>query len=743
MDLARTDPSLPTLLEGTPTAEGRAEGVVQRVVEPGSTCRGANCPAGTLTWTATILRMTPAAGGPIEGRGTLSFQGPAGTCIGTWYARATPVADLEILLRLSIEPPGPIDQLRALTDSSGVAQTTFELTPGTPARWWVSIRGAQLRSNRQRVERELVLPAEIELRLGGRLIETAGTDDDGVASFEFLPPEDAPQGRSTHKVEVFARHGDATGSLTTQATLERGLQEIIAAIEPIESPQPVGSTVTVKGRVYAVAVGLFLDPVDAHVTINTVGKETRASTDASGFFSVPVEISSDAFDARFPDSQDRRWEALTVTATPTNRDRYRPGSGSVRFVLVRQGELSVTVLTDRAIYDPDALDDPVVVSGQVLARGTPIAATVQLTYDGGPLAVVESGADGRFLHRFSPAASNRGEPPGSEHTLAAVAQRTGYITSRRALAVLVAADKRAACETGQALVLHTTGRSTVSRRTAGDMPSYTDLVVQGKIVPGALIETTSSTAALGFDVGEGTGVTVVIGAGTRVEVARYCREASGRVRIGLVVDKPGNIVIDRRVFYGGAPSYEIQVVTPTVAISDLKTRYFVHVEEDGTTTVAVLDGSVTVMRPEGGGETDVLAGEQITIRAGDTPDRSRVLALHGQVDPRLVEAIDAASGAMSGEAPGAPDDAARLAELQEIERAVMTDGRWVLVRTETGAYVITVEQLEDHATLKVETGAIRPEERADLVQRVMRESREAFQELIQPEIEALQARLNR
>ncbi|HYO45702.1 MAG TPA: hypothetical protein VEY33_03330 [Gemmatimonadota bacterium] len=502
VDLARTDPSLATMLEGTPTAEGWAEGVVRRVVEPGSTCRGADCPAGTLTWTASIVRMTPAAGGPIEGRGTLSFQGPAGTCTGTWSARATPVADLEILLRLSIEPPGPTDELRALTDPTGVVQTTFELTSGKPAQWWVSVRGARQRSDGRQLDRKLVLPAEIELRLAGRLVGTAGTDRDGVASFEFLPPEDAPQGRSTHKVEVFARHGEATGSLTTQATLERGLQEIVVAIEPIESPQPVGATVTVEGRVHAVASGLFLDPVEADITINTVGRETRTSTDARGLFSVPVEISSDAFDARFSDSQDRRWESVEVTARPTDRDRYRPGYGSVRFVLARQGELSVTVLTDRAIYYPDALDEQVVVSGQVLARGAPIAATVQLTYDEGPLATVEAGADGRFLYRFSPAASNPGEPSGTEHTLVAVAHRTGYLTSRRALAVLVAGDRDAACETGQAWVLQTTGRSTVTRRTATGGTSYADLVERGKVLPGTLIETTSSTAALGFEVGE-------------------------------------------------------------------------------------------------------------------------------------------------------------------------------------------------------------------------------------------------
>ncbi|HJU86778.1 MAG TPA: hypothetical protein VJ788_05370, partial [Gemmatimonadota bacterium] len=276
--------------------------------------------------------------------------------------------------------------------------------------------------------------------------------------------------------------------------------------------------------------------------------------------------------------------------------------------------------------------------------------------------------------------------------------------------------------------------------TAPGVMGNADLTEGGKILPGTQIETTSSTVTLGFEVGEGTGVTVVVGAGTRVEVARYCREASGRVRIGLFVDKPGNVVVDRWTRGAPAPAtYEVRILTPTVAISDLKTRYFVNVDEDGTTTVAVLDGSVSLARPEGGAGTDLTAGEQITIRAGETPGRASAIALRGQVDPRLMEPIG--GGEMAGGSPAAPDDAGRLARLRELERAVMIDGRWVLVRTGAGAFGIAIEQLEAYATLAVETGTIRPEERADLIQRRMRESRQAFRELVQPEIEALEARL--
>jgi hypothetical protein len=210
-----------------------------------------------------------------------------------------------------------------------------------------------------------------------------------------------------------------------------------------------------------------------------------------------------------------------------------------------------------------------------------------------------------------------------------------------------------------------------------------------------------------------------------------------------VVDKPGNIVIDRKVSAGASPDYRIEVVTPTVAIADLRTRYFVDVEEDGATTVAVLDGSVSVARPEGGAGIEVMAGEQITVHVGEIPERSRVLALQGQVDPRLVDVIDAAQGAMAGGSPAPPGVAGRLARLREIERAVLIDGDWVLVRTGSGAFVITVEQLEAYVTLQVEAGAIRPEERVELVQRLLHESREVFQELIQPEIEALEARAGR
>ena len=738
VELRRSDPSLAVFMEGAPGADGRASGTM-RVLEPG--CQGAGCAAGTLTWDAKVISWGPSAGDPLAGSGTLTFQGPAGTCAGAWTADGPGLADVEILLRLSAQPPGSIDDLRALSDPSGVVQSTFDLPYGEPEEWWVSIRGARRRGDGRIVERGLVLPAEVELKLGGRLIGTATTDGNGVASFDFLPPEDAPRGRSSHRIEVFARRGEATGSLLGSATVVRGLQDIVVALEPIESPQPVGATVTVKGRVLSVASGLFLDPVEADLTINAVGRQVPARTDSNGFFSTRFELSSDAFDARFADSENERWEGLSVTATPADRDRYRESQSNVRFVLVRKGALSATILTDRAIYFPD--DDEVAVTGRVMAGGNPVEAAVDLTYDGQPLAVVESGADGRFFHRFSAASRNPGERPGAEHALVAVAQRVGYLRSGRATAVLVAGDRSAACETGQARILKTTGRSRFWRPGGSGEMRYADLVEGGKLLPGTMIETTSSTAALGFDVGGGTGVTVVVGAGTRLEVARYCREGSGRVRIGLVVDKPGNIVIDRKVSAGASPDYRIEVVTPTVAIADLRTRYFVDVEEDGATTVAVLDGSVSVARPEGGAGIEVMAGEQITVHAGEPPERSRVLALQGQVDPRLVDVIDAAQGAMDGGAPAPPGVAGRLARLREIERAVLIDGDWVLVRTGSGAFVITVEQLKAYVTLQVEAGAIRPEERVELVQRLLHESREVFQELIQPEIEALEARAGR
>jgi hypothetical protein len=736
VELRRSDPSLAVFMEGAPGTDGRASGTM-RVLEPG--CQGAGCAAGTLTWDAKAVSWGPSAGDPLAGSGTLTFQGPAGTCAGAWTADGPGLADVEILLRLSAQPPGSIDDLRALSDPTGVVQSTFDLPYGEPEEWWVSIRGARRRGDGRIVERGLVLPAEVELKLGGRLIGTATTDGNGTASFDFLPPEDAPRGRSSHRIEVFARHGEAAGSLLASATVVRGLQDIVVAVEPIESPQPVGAWVTVKGRVLSVVSGLFLDPVEADLTIDAVGRQVPARTDANGFFSARFELSSDAFDARFADSENERWEGLRVSATPIDRDRYRESQGNVRFVLVRKGALSATILTDRAIYFPD--DDEVAVTGRVTAGGNPVEATVDLTYDGQQLAVVESGADGRFFHRFSAASRNPGERPGAEHALVAVAHRVGYLRSGRAAAFLVAGDRSAACETGEARILKTTGRSRFWRSSASGEMRYADLVEGGTLLPGTMIETTSSTAALGFDVGGGTGVTVVVGAGTRLEVARYCREATGRVRIGLVVDKPGNIVIDRKVSAGASPDYRIEVVTPAVAISDLRTRYFVNVEEDGTTTVAVVDGIVSVMLPEGGAATEVIAGQRITVRVGETPERARVLALLGQVDPRLVETIGAASGALTGGAVALPNDAGRLARLREIERAVVIEGRWILVRTGTGFFMITIEQLEDYARMRVEIGAIRAEERARLVLRLMRQSREAFEALIRPEMDALQARL--
>jgi hypothetical protein len=91
-----------------------------------------------------------------------------------------------------------------------------------------------------------------------------------------------------------------------------------------------------------------------------------------------------------------------------------------------------------------------------------------------------------------------------------------------------------------------------------------------------------------------------------------------------------------------------------------------------------------------------------------------------------------------GEGPAATEPS-RLATLREIERAVMIDGTGILIRKPAGLSLISTLQLEDYATMQVETGAIRFEERAALIERFVRESREAFQQLIQPEIDELAA----
>ena len=46
-----------------------------------------------------MVSWSIAAGGPVAGGGTLTFQGPAGTCAGTWASAAgSALADVDVVL---------------------------------------------------------------------------------------------------------------------------------------------------------------------------------------------------------------------------------------------------------------------------------------------------------------------------------------------------------------------------------------------------------------------------------------------------------------------------------------------------------------------------------------------------------------------------------------------------------------------------------------------------------------------
>ena len=83
------------------------------------------------------------------------------------------------------------------------------------------------------------------------------------------------------------------------------------------------------------------------------------------------------------------------------------------------------------------------------------------------------------------------------------------------------------------------------------------------------------------------------------------------------------------------------------------------------------------------------------------------------------------------------DSESELALLRQIERSVMTDKTGILVATPYGAMLVSDEQLNDHVTLQVLTGRITTGEAAALVQRMVRESREAFERVIRPQIDQL------
>ena len=587
------------------------------------------CRPGTLRWTTQVIPVATGTWnkpGVIHARGTLDFQGPVGSCTGRWEAGTPEAADLELWMFVEDEEPDP----SWWGKEEGKLQAGYF---GYPAKLWVAVREKR-KTLRPHFADPSVSGAEVRLRYDGLEVGLAETDAAGIAVFEFPLPEDTPQGRSTHTLEVSAVRGAVRGSHQTAWQVQRGLQGIQVLVDPIEGTRPLGSTVTLSGRVFSVASGIFHDPVRARIVVGGQSKIPGAgegSTDDRGYFTLPVKLADD-----IPGHE--RGTCLDVVAEPADADRYQRGEACAKIKISEHGRLEATILADKSLYEVSPAADPfadtVVISGRVTANpegrygvytptwaAEPKAALVVLKIDDRELASVVADGSGAYRYSFSPASVIPDDRPGAVHRVTAVAHTEGFMESYEGTVFLTAAERGASCAPGEVTVLEARGVSSVEH---GGHYGY---VHDGtRISQGGGIGTGTSTVTLAFALGGGAGVRVVVGIDTKLKIERYCQEASGRVQMRLVVDKPGNIVIDRSSD-GASPNYEIEVVTPVMRISDLKTRYFVHVEPDGTTTVAVLDGSVSVSRPEGGDETDVIAGEQITIHAGETPERSRMLPL--------------------------------------------------------------------------------------------------------------------
>jgi hypothetical protein len=479
-----------------------------------------------------------------------------------------------------------------------------------------------------------VAGAQTQLYFNDVLVATSETDQNrGEVIFELNLPDNLPKGKSQHvlKAQVQKNNGPPVVEIAA-VEIARELSTIAVSLDPVSGEFLPGDAVRVTGRVWSLQNGLFMDPVKANIIAydsaeTNIGIPFRASTDDSGFFHVSPIVSMK--------QQLRVDEAvfIVVEASPTDRNKYEDGRVSFRVKTKTKGQLQVTAMTDKVVYDQG---DSAVISGDVNADGKPIAGNVSIALSTGSRATTASGSSGQFSITMPLAPAGSG-PPGDPimimpytYSASIEAEAKGYSASPTTSAYF--AIQELLCRAGRIAVASVVGNPSAQQI---DNSSVSATVRGGgALVQGLKIQTLGSDkVTLAFDLGNGAYATVALNGGATVEVSRYCQDASGKVTLALKMADPGQVLVNVSRPTGASPNF--QIVTKTAAITSVHTRYVVTVDPAGATHVAALDGMVRVGDPNGANSIDVAAGKVISVQTNQAPNKSRVLPIRGRLDPAL------------------------------------------------------------------------------------------------------------
>lgn len=172
-----------------------------------------------------------------------------------------------------------------------------------------------------------------------------------------------------------------------------------------------------------------------------------------------------------------------------------------------------------------------------------------------------------------------------------------------------------------------------------DKPTLPQRVGAGTLLTGGMSLRTDADgrAALVLSMDGGAEVRIGVDGKSEVKIGRFCKDAAGRVKLELLVDDPGKILVNVTSPNENTAPLDFTILTPTTKGKSLRTRHMVAVDDRWTTTVAGWEG-VVVSDPDGANGAQVGAGSQIAIPTGRSPNQSAATARTISVDP-LVEGM--------------------------------------------------------------------------------------------------------
>lgn len=415
-------------------------------------------------------------------------------------------------------------------------------------------------------------------------------------------------------------------------------------LDPIGSASPYtlyeGESVNITGVVWAKDDnGLQYGPVQTEVEFSSGGNnvEQKIKTDAQGYFEYEYPF------------LDGRFDYILVTAHSPDPKRYKEGTQKIGLEVNSRGALQVTVATDKATYKKG---EPVTLVGNVTQDGKPFQATVALYSDALPLEEKGSAADGSYTGAFVPGTERDrnkiGPPLPGVHFAIVKAIATGYETGIASVNYLLQSEigNTEECAPLAVQVTRVTGVAHVVPLNEEDLSRQGILKGFGKVnektllAEGMTLQTSESArVALQFIFGDGSDAVVVLNGESTLKIGRFCQTADGKVHGVLQVNNLGQVAVNVMNANVSQGPLDFQIVTPSVAVKSVQTRYFVNVNAQGGTTVAAVEGTVLVSDPNGVNSLQLAQGNLIQVNAGAQPNANDIVKMNGALEPGLEELL--------------------------------------------------------------------------------------------------------